>query len=160
MQSCRPKIKDGKKVDTQACKGGFPLTNELTPTPLVICECIAQNRNLPTRGPRSMLGDILPARNEAWLNARPRALLAFSSENADVKFPFRLPITEETHEIALYDVTRHPECGKRDPRDQAVDMHAVMAAIAGYFGGHTPKMQPIGACETHQLREASYQAVQ
>ena len=35
----------------------------------------------------------------------------------------------------LFDVKRHPQCGSRDPLDQALDMQAVMAAIAGYFGG-------------------------
>ena len=56
-------------------KVGFPLENELTEIPLIICECLAHERNLPTRGPRSMLGEVLPARNDAWLNAGPRALV-------------------------------------------------------------------------------------
>ena len=107
-----------------------------------------------------MLGDILPARNEAWLNASPRALFAFTADNADVKFPFRLPIQDETHEILLFDVKRHPNCGTRDPRDQAVDMQAAMAAIAGYFGGYTSKMQPVGERETKQLREAAQRKVE
>ena len=33
-------------------------------------------------------------------------------------------------------------------------MQATMAAIAGYFGGYTSKMQPVGDRETKQLREA------
>jgi hypothetical protein len=107
-----------------------------------------------------MLGDILPARNEPWLNAGPRALLAFTGDNADVKFPWRLPIQEETHEELPNDVQRHPGCGARDPRDQAVDMQAVMAAIAGYFGGYTSKMQPIGERETKQLRESAQRKVE
>ena len=82
-----------------------------------------------------MLGEVLPARNDAWVNAGPRALIAFTADNADVKFPFRVPIQEETHEVLLFDIKRHPHCGSRDPLDQALDMQAVMAAIAGYFGG-------------------------
>ena len=62
--------------------------------------------------------------------------------------------------MLLYDVTRHPNCGSRDPHDQALDMQAVMAAIAGYVGGYTSKMQPIGERETRQLREASERKVQ
>ena len=104
-----------------------------------------------------MLGDILPARNEAWLNAGPRALIAFTADNADVKFPLRLPIQEETHETLLYDVKRHPHCGLREPLEQALVMQAVLAAIAGYFGGCTSKMQPIGGREAQQLRGAAEQ---
>ena len=37
-----------------------------------------------------MLGEVLPARNDAWLNAGPRALIAFTTDNADVKLPFRV----------------------------------------------------------------------
>ena len=160
LQSCRPKSKKGKKNDGQFCKSGFPLENELTEIPLIICECIAHHRNLPVRGPRSMLGDVLPARNDAWLNAGPRALIAFTADNADVKFPFRVPIQEETHEVLLFDIKRHPNCGSRDPLDQALDMEAAMAAIAGYFGGYTSKMQPIGERQTKQLREATERKVQ
>ena len=101
-----------------------------------------------------MLGEVLPARNDAWLNAGPRALIAFTADNADVKFPFRVPIQKETHEVLLFDIKRHPNCGSRDPLDQALDMQAVMAAIAGYFGGYTSKMQPIGERQIKQLREA------
>ena len=60
----------------------------------------------------------------------------------------------------LYDVRRHPDRGDRDPRDQAVDMQAVMAAIAGYFGGCTSNMQPIGERQTKQLRDASQRKVE
>ena len=107
-----------------------------------------------------MLGDVLPARNDAWLNAGPRALVAFTADNADVKCPFRVPIQEETHEVLLFDIKRHPKCGSRDPLDQALDMQAVMAAIAGYFGGYTSKMQPIGERQTKQLREATERKVE
>ena len=101
-----------------------------------------------------MLGDVLLARNDDWLNAGPRALIAFTADNADVKFPFRVPIQKETHEVLFFDNKRHPNCGSRDPLDQALDMQAVMATIAGYFGGYTSKMQPIGERQIKQLREA------
>ena len=56
--------------------------------------------------------------------------------------------------MLVLDIKRHPSCGSRDPFDQALDMQAVMAAIAGYFGGYTSKMQPIGERQIKQLREA------
>ena len=43
---------------------------------------------------------------------------------------------------------------QRDPLDQALDKQAVTVAIAGYFGGYTSKMQPIGERQIKQLREA------
>ena len=107
-----------------------------------------------------MLGDILPARNEVWLNAGPHTLLAFTADNTDIKFPLRLPIQDETCETLLYDVKRHPYCGLRDPLEQALDMQAVLFAIAGHFGGYTSKMQPIGERETQQLREAAQRTVE
>ena len=60
LKACRPKTTKGKKDDAQACKAGFPLQNELTTQPLIVCECIAIYLNLPCHGPRSRIGDILP----------------------------------------------------------------------------------------------------
>ena len=86
------------KSNPNVCKGGFPLDNELTPVPLLVCRCIAQERGLPISGPRSMLGGMLPIRNEANLNAGPVAWCEFTGDNADMKFPTRVPILPETHE--------------------------------------------------------------
>ena len=121
----------------------------------MVCEYIAQHRNLPARGPRNMLGDILPARNNAGLNAGPRAFIAFTADHADMKFTLRLPILKETHEVLPTGVRMHPLRGKRSASKQASDMQQVMTAIAGYFGGYTSKMQSIGEKETRQLRQAA-----
>ena len=59
------------KNNPNVCKGGFPLDNEMTPQPLLVCHCVARERGLAISGQRSMLGAILPARNEANLNAGP-----------------------------------------------------------------------------------------
>ena len=103
---------------------------------------------------------MLPAQNDACLNAGLRALVAFTADNADIKFLFRVPIQQETHEVLLFDIKRHPKCGSRDPLDQALDMQAVMAAIARYFGGYTLKMQPMGERQVKQLREAKDRKVE
>ena len=71
---------------------------------LLVCRCIAQERGLPMSGPRSMLGAMLPARNEANLNAGPVAWCEFTGDNGDIKFPMRVLILPETHEILVYDV--------------------------------------------------------
>ena len=106
-----------------------------------------------------MLGDILPARNDAWLNAGPRAFVAFMCDNADIKFPLRLPIQDETLEVFLYDVRRHHQCGQRNLREQAFDMQASMATQAGYFGGYAAKMQHVGERETRMMYESVQRAV-
>ena len=58
-----------------------------------------------------MLGAVLPARNNAWLNAGPPAWLIFNADNGDNKFPMKLPIIPETHEkIRLFDIDRKTCC--------------------------------------------------
>ena len=74
------------------------------------------------------------------MNAGPRALVAFTAENADVKFTFRAPVQSETHEELPSDVHQHVHCRIRSLKEQASDMQSVMAALAGYFGSYTSKM--------------------
>ena len=100
LQSCRRKDKP------KECKAGFPLENEITPVPLLVCPCIAEARGLPQKGPKGTIGAILPARNDPWLNAAPAPWLEFSGSNGDIKFALRLPILPETHEVLYYDVKR------------------------------------------------------
>ena len=100
LPGCRSKSKPN------LCKGGFPLESQMTSVPLLICPCLARARGLPTSGPRSFVGSILPSRNHAWLNAAPIAWTEFAADNGDIKFPIRVPILEETHEMQIYDVRR------------------------------------------------------
>ena len=74
------------------CKSGFPFVDELTPRPLLVGQCVATERNLPTAGPRGRIGSFLVERNHAWLNAAPPAWLEFHGDNGDIKFPQRCPI--------------------------------------------------------------------
>ena len=131
----------------------------MTHQPLFVCECIARERVLPTRGPRSMIGDMLPSRNDPWLNAGPRAFIAFMCGNADIKFPLRLPIQDETLEVFLYDINRHQHCGQRNVREQSFDMQAAMATHAGYFGGYAATMQHVGERETRRMNESTQRSM-
>ena len=149
LPSCQPKDK------SNTCKGGFPLETQLTETPLLVCKCIADARGLVQRGPRSLLGTVLPKRNSAWLNAGPRSWLVFNADNGDIKFPHRLPILEETHErTPLFDVTRNSCCSHHDLPEMLYDLQAGLAMAAGYFGGYTSKMQDIGHRELGRMRES------
>jgi hypothetical protein len=109
LASCRPRGKGDE------CKANFPLEKEMTDTPVLVCSCIAIERGLQLRGPRSLLGTVLPKRNHAYLNAGPRTWIAFCADNGDVKFPHRFPLLPETHEMAqIYDARRTSCCSMSD----------------------------------------------
>ena len=93
----------------------------------------------------------MSVRNDPMLNAGPRLLIAFSADNADVKFPHRLQITTTSHEMYIYDVNRASCVSSTSVNQQNSDLQAAMSAAAGYFGGYTAKEQPIGAKETRML---------
>ena len=59
----RPLSSCCKKGKPNVCKHGFPLDEEVTDRPLLVCECIADLKGLCKSGPRSLLGTILPERD-------------------------------------------------------------------------------------------------
>jgi hypothetical protein len=108
------KLVNGKRVVPNACKSKqnpkeckheAPWTKLLSPDwmqgPLFICKGLAKRFKLRCSGPRNWLGQMLPERNDAWLNGTMPALcMALAGSNSDVKLNDRLPIIEETHEPA------------------------------------------------------------
>ena len=111
--------------------------------------------NLCKSGPRSMLGTVLPERNEANLNAGPSAWLIFAGDNGDLKLPQHMPITPETHEnMLLFDVRPRNCFNSLDSLEMTYDMQAGQAMIAGYFGGYTAKMQELGVLDVRRIRES------
>ena len=149
LASCMSKSKPN------TCKGDFPLDSQVCEEPLVVCACIAESRGLCSSGPRSLLGTILPARNEPWLNAGPSAWLVFAGDNGDLKFPHRMPLIPETHEKVLLFDARASKCTNTTSSLQlAYDMQAGQAVAAGYFGGFTARMQDVGAKELQRMHEA------
>ena len=144
LGSCVSKNKPG------VCKSGFPLENEMTDSALVVCLCIAHKMNLCTTGPRSLLGTILPERNDPWQNAGPSAWLTFSGDNGDIKFPHRLPLQAETHEQV--GASQQAACiSSLGTVQLTFDMQAGQAAAAGYFGGYTAKMEEMGKKELEHI---------
>ena len=140
------------KKQPKVCKSGFPLDNQMTDVPLLICPCLARERGLPTSGPRSSIGTILPSRNHAWLNAAPLAWSEFAGDNGDIKFPIRVPILPETHEVLKYDVRN---CvSESSVLDMAYEVQVGQAVTAGYFGGYSAKMQEVGKKELESMRRA------
>ncbi len=79
----------------------------------------------------------------------------------DIKFPHRIPIIAETHEVQqVYDVRRGKCYEDYDMQQQIQDMQAGLAAAAGYFGGYTSKMQDIGKKELQRLEQGLYQKLE
>ena len=146
LSSCQPKNRP------KECKSGFPLDNEMTDIALLVCPCVAAERDLQSSGPRSAIGCILPARNDRWVNAAPTIWAEFSGDNGDIKFPYRVPILEETHETKLYDVRRC--CRKTNELQLAYEVQVAQSATAGYFGGYSSKMQDVGKRELNAMAQA------
>ena len=128
----------------------------MTPVPLLCCECIANRMNLPLGGPRSVLGIVLPARNDPWLNAGLPTWAIFSGQNGDIKFPMRLPIIPDTHEtIVLFDIkNRATCCDAVSDLDLFYHQQAAQAGAANYFGGYTAKTQDVGKLELLRMEKA------
>ena len=82
------------------------MENEMTDHAVLVCPCFAKEVGLEAIGARSRIGTILPVRNDPWLNAAPVSWAEFSGDNGDIKFPMRVPILPETHEVRLYDIQR------------------------------------------------------
>ena len=113
----------------------------MTELPIFVCACVAETRNLCQSGPRSLLGTILPARNEPWLIAGPSAWMYFTGDNGDIKFPHRCPIIPDTHEkMDIFNLSWQACCGSSSSLQMTYDMQAGQAVAAGYFGGYSAKM--------------------
>ena len=112
LQSCK-----AKGTTANVCKHGAPWTAEMCEKPILVCRCIAQEKELPHRGQRSTLGSVLPARNWDYLNAGPTALVTVSGDNADVKFTQKIPITASTHEADVCEERKTACVTSRSNRD-------------------------------------------
>ena len=119
------------------CRSGFPMDKLCSPHCLFICPQVVEERNLVRYGRRGQVGGFLPARNESWLNAAAKSLVGFTGFNVDVKVPYRLPLTRETHE---------PECSNPHCLVDDDDIATMISDIQYnqtqqdlYFGGYSFK---------------------
>ena len=80
------------------CKSGFPRTSWLTDKPFVICPGVAERRDMPHKGKKSMVGLCWGPCNDPNLNGTHPAFLAAQRCNSDVQLPYRFPITPATHD--------------------------------------------------------------
>ena len=111
---------------------------------LLVCRGVAALLKLKTSGRRNMLGSIAPRRGDAYF-ASTAALLAIATRsNSNVQIPYRLPITERTHD---------PDCklagclGSVSSQQLCKIAQRAMKQMSGYFGGYISKKQRIGQYE-------------
>ena len=154
------KVVDGKRIIPNACKSathkneckhGAPWTNRMSPSwmesPLFICKGLAKRFKLACKGSRNWLGQMLPLRNNEWLNGTMPALcVAFAGSNSDVKLNDRLPISLEVHEsVCTF------KCVQKVHLKQTTRaIQRNLSATGGYFGGYMGKFQPAGRLETRK----------
>ena len=96
LEHCR------RSDDPSKCKGDFPRDEWLLPETSILCPGLLAAHNMPSSGRRNKLGCIQALSNHGCLNASHPALMAADgSFNTDVQIPWRLPITERTHNHSL-----------------------------------------------------------
>ena len=150
---------DGKRLplkhcqdskDPTKCKSGFPRTAWLTDQPFVICPALAEQKGMPHKGKRSMVGLSWGPCNEPNLNGTHPALLAALRCNSDVQPPYRFPITNMTHSSDLCVGTCH-----RLPIQTLVHEAQInQAAQAGYAADYQNKRLPVAVHECKEWMKA------
>ena len=136
--------------DPSKCKSHFPRNSWLTPSSLLICPGIAEDRKMPCKGKKSMVGLVWGPCNEANLNGNHPALLAALRCNGDVQLPFRFPITETTHN---HFACKH-KCHDKMPIWELTKQAQVnQAAQAGYQSDYQNKRLPIAVREVKEWQK-------
>ena len=124
LQHCR------RTDEPSKCKGDFPRDEWLLPEPCVLCPGILADRNMPASGRRNKLGCLQARGNHGCLNAsHPALMTAEGSFNTDVQIPWRLPITQATHNTRLCE---HPCLETNTASAMVVAAGKCQAAQAGY----------------------------
>ena len=152
MKYCRirSKIKHGCN-----CKMGFPrhvpfvngVIQKDKYKSRVVCPGIAQSVGLRCSGRRNALGSIIGKRLDPWFSATSAIKAKVFKSNTNVQMPYRVPITERTHDSAC----KSQKClsMKIRRRQFLVGQRAVKQMI-GYFGGYISKKQKLGRFELKQ----------
>ena len=132
--------------DPAKCKAGFPRDDWLTDELLLICPGLAEDRDMPYTGKRSMTGLLWGPCNEGSLNGNHPAMLAALRCNGDVQLPYRFPITADTHSPQC-----PHDCDQKMPIWQIVQAaESAQRAQAGYACDYQNKRLPIAV---HECKE-------
>ena len=133
--------------DPSKCKANFPREKWLTEEPYLICPKLAQQKDMPHKGKKSMTGLPWGPCNDPNLNGNHPALLATLRCNGDVQLPFRFPITPETHDCELC----QEKCDQELPLWKLIQEAQInQAAQAGYACDYQNKRVQIANHETKE----------
>lgn len=142
--------------DPTKCKSGFPRTPWLTEEPFVVCPGLAEEKEMPHKGKRSMVGLPWGPCNEPNLNGTHPALLAALRCNSDVQPPYRFPLTPQSHSSHLC----KSECEKVPVRNLIWEAQVNQAAQAGYAADYQNKRLPVAVHECKEWMKAQKKLVE
>ena len=139
----RPLAACRRKDKPHECKHGFMKDHLIASQPRPLCRELAERCSLPSKGRRNAVGSIEPSRNSGSINGTVPAIAVATGDNNDNEIPYRLPITEQTHEASC-DGNCHNE---QSLEDIALVVESSQAAQVGYHCDYCCKGQPVGAAE-------------
>ena len=137
LAACRTKDKPDE------CKHGFMKDHLLADHPRLICRGLAEKLSLPSKGRRNAVGSIESSRNSGSINGSVPAISVATGDNNDIKIPYRLPITSQSHDVGC-DGT----CPKEQPLEDLISaVESSQSAQVGYHCDYSNKRQPVGVAE-------------
>lgn len=142
--------------DPTKCKSGFPRTNWLTEEPFVVCPGLAEEKEMPHKGKRSMIGLPWGPYNEPNLNGTHPALLAALRCNSDVQPPYRFPMTPLSHSSDLC----QGGCEKVPVWNLIREAQITQAAQAGYAADYQNKRLPVAVHECKEWMKAQQNLIE
>ena len=139
------------------CKSGFPRTKWLTDKPFVICPGLAERRDMPHHGKKSMVGLPWGPYTDPNLNGTHPALTAGLRCNSDVQPPYRFPITPATHDTSLCS----DECQQALPIQALIrEAQITQAAQVGYTTDYQNKRLSVATNECKEWAKAQKNLVE
>ena len=91
-----------RKDNPKLSKGDFLRTLWLIAKAVVLCQGLINRINMALTGRKSKLGAFHGLMNQESQNATHPAMLVLHRCNSDVQFPYRFPVTAETHDDDLF----------------------------------------------------------
>ena len=138
--------------DPTKCKSGFPRDKWLTDTPILLCPAEAQNRGMPCKGKRSMVGLLWGPCNDPNVNGTHPAMLASLRCNSDVQVPYRFPLLPELHDSTKACMAT---CCEQIPLWKLTkEAQTQQAAQAGYACDYQNKRLPVCVRECKEWMKA------
>eukprot|EP00959_Pyramimonas_sp_CCMP1952_P080323 1678706-Pyramimonas_sp.AAC.1 len=105
------------------------------------------------KGRRNAVGSIEPSRNSGSINGSVPAVAVGTGNNNDIKVPYRLPITEKTHDESCSE-----SCFEKASLEDIVRaVEASQSAQVGYHCDYCNKRQPIGVAEAKEWAKGHQQ---